>query len=321
MIVPTYWAEKRLRHRDKKQVTVRRFGWSDISQDAAQAHADNRAREALERILSGDRSALTREPRVKYNGAEGVPIREEILSRHGETIITRNSYGAQCLNSPNVVFADLDFKEWVPPMMTLGSFLLVLVTGLLLRGNASSYLLLLIALLLCYPITYWIKSAFTRLTGGLERNAWRRIKRFSGNHPEWHLRLYRTPAGFRVLALHQVFDARAPEVLEFFKQLRSDPLYVKMCLRQNCFRARVSPKPWRIGISDHMKPRPGTWPIDASRMPERQRWTAQYELKAKGFASCRYVESLGSKTAHPAALAVQLLHDDLCQAVGNLPLA
>ena len=321
MIVPTYWAEKRLRHRDKKQITVRRFGWSDISQEDAQAHADTRAREALERILSGGKSIPSREPRVKYNGAEGVPIREEILSRHGETVITRNSYGAQCLNSPNILFADVDFKARVPPAMTLGAFGLLLLFGLLFRGDTSFYILLVIALILCYPVTFLINSIYTRLTGGLERNAWRRVKRFSGQHPDWHLRLYRTPAGFRVLALHRVFDARSPEVLDFFKQLRSDPIYVKMCLRQNCFRARVSPKPWRIGISGHIKPRPGTWPIEASRLPERQRWTAQYELKAKGFASCRYVESLGNNTVHPAALAVQLLHDDLCQAAGTLPLA
>jgi len=36
-----------------------------------------------------------------------VPIREEIVSRHGDTIITRNSYGARCLNTPNALFADI----------------------------------------------------------------------------------------------------------------------------------------------------------------------------------------------------------------------
>ena len=31
MIVPQYWAEARTRHRDRnRQVTVRRFGWSDV---------------------------------------------------------------------------------------------------------------------------------------------------------------------------------------------------------------------------------------------------------------------------------------------------
>ena len=78
---------------------VRRFGWSDNSQDAAQVNADERAQEALQRLLSGEKLPR-REPKVPYNGGEGVPIREEIVSRHGETIITRNSYEARCLNTP-----------------------------------------------------------------------------------------------------------------------------------------------------------------------------------------------------------------------------
>ena len=41
MIIPRYWAESRLQHKTAdKQVTVRRWGWSDESQEAAQAHAD-----------------------------------------------------------------------------------------------------------------------------------------------------------------------------------------------------------------------------------------------------------------------------------------
>lgn len=107
MIVPQYWAEARVQQLEPRQITVRRSGWSDISQEEAQAHAEARAREALERIASGE-ALSRREPRVPYNGAEGVPIREEILERHGETIITRNVYGARCLNTPDVAFADVD---------------------------------------------------------------------------------------------------------------------------------------------------------------------------------------------------------------------
>ncbi len=41
MIVPQYWAEGRVRQKTpERQVTVRRFGWSDGSQQEAQAMAD-----------------------------------------------------------------------------------------------------------------------------------------------------------------------------------------------------------------------------------------------------------------------------------------
>ena len=107
MIVPQFWAEGRLRERHRgRQVTVRRWGWSDQSPEEAQAHADARTREALDRIRNGE-ALPRREGRVAYNGADGVPIREEILSRHGETLVTRNAYGAHCLNSPDVLFAEV----------------------------------------------------------------------------------------------------------------------------------------------------------------------------------------------------------------------
>ena len=109
MIVPQYWAECRKRHSDPNQaITVKRFGWSDTSVDEAQAMADERAQQALDSILAGEK-LLRHEPRVAYNGAAGVPIREQVLERRGEQVLTRNVYGARCLNSPNACFVDIDF--------------------------------------------------------------------------------------------------------------------------------------------------------------------------------------------------------------------
>jgi hypothetical protein len=56
MIVPQFWAESRLQHREKgRQLTLRRFGWSDESQEAAQTHADERVKAAMERALRGEK--------------------------------------------------------------------------------------------------------------------------------------------------------------------------------------------------------------------------------------------------------------------------
>jgi len=161
----------------------------------------------------------------------------------------------------------------------------------------------------------------TLLAGGAEAQARRRVARFVRSHPKWRVRLYRTPAGMRALVLHQRFDPGSPEVAEFFDALSSDPLYVRMCRRQRCFRARVSPKPWRIGIPGHMKPRPGVWPVNPARKADRDRWIAAYDSASKGHASCRYVETLGQGAEDPAAEAVRVLHDDLGRALSSLPLA
>ncbi|HNB89667.1 MAG TPA: hypothetical protein PLP91_04700, partial [Plasticicumulans sp.] len=107
MIVPAYWAEARRQQRKEgRQITVRRYGWSDASQADAQQHAETRAGEALQRLLAGERLDR-REPKQPYNGADGLPIREEIVERHGTAVVTRNSYGARCLNVPDVLFADI----------------------------------------------------------------------------------------------------------------------------------------------------------------------------------------------------------------------
>src|SRR5258708_31387459 len=41
------------------------------------------------------------------------PIREEVLQRRDGTVMTRNSYGAHCLNTERVAIADIDLPE--PP--------------------------------------------------------------------------------------------------------------------------------------------------------------------------------------------------------------
>jgi hypothetical protein len=103
-------------------------------------------------------------------------------------------------------------------------------------------------------------------TGGAEQAARNRIAAYLARHTDWNVHLYKTPAGLRVAATHRLFQPTEPAVAEFFAALGTDPLYVAMCLNQQCFRARVTAKPWRIGMQSHMRPRPGVWPVAAERL-------------------------------------------------------
>jgi hypothetical protein len=125
----------------------------------------------------------------------------------------------------------------------------------------------------------------------------------------------------RVLAMHRTFDPAEPAVAECFNALGADPLYVAMCLNQKCFRARVSAKPWRIGVAGHIRPRPGVWPVAPERLPERTAWVQAYEAVAKGFAACKLIGTAGHGAVDSAVAPVQALHDDLCQATSALPAA
>jgi hypothetical protein len=332
VIVPGYWAEARVVGTvgGKKRV-VRRFGWSDVGAAEAQRHAEQRADDAIAELVAG-RDVPRRERKLPY-GTQGLPIREQIVARYGDAVVTRNAYGARCLNEPDVLFADIDFEPRLP------AFLERLFSGLLLkvalgslasavllflgakRGQGCWYLIAAVAL----PITLLIlRDALRRRPENvamLRQRALDRVRGHASSHPEVRFALYESPAGLRVLALHGPFDPRGEEARRLFAELGTDPAYAQMCALQACFRARVSPKPWRIGIRDHMKPRPGVWPVREERRAEREKWIARYEAQARGFSACQFLEELGEGRVDPRCAAMQRLHDDLSRARARLPMA
>jgi hypothetical protein len=325
MIIPEYWAEGRLQDRKAgKQVTLRRFGWSDVSEEDAQKNANARVQEAMQRVLAGE--VLRRKDlKVAYNGADGIPIREEILSRHGDTIITRNSYGAKCLNSPSVLFVDIDYQDRPSFKYIVSVFATIIFIGIVLGWatnlRAVWYLTPALALMFSGSISKTLFQRMQDANGGHENAVRERVSKFLAANPSWSFRLYRTPAGMRALATHRTFNPDDPEVAECFAALGADPVYVAMCTNQKCFRARLSAKPWRIGIQQHLRPRPGVWPIAVDKLPMRNRWVTAYDEKAKSFSACKFVESVGSGAVHQDTKSVVNLHDEISGADGNLPIA
>jgi len=329
MIVPQFWAEGRIHRRvGGRSITVRRFGWSDAGQAEAQAHADARTQEAFDRIAAGE-PLVRRERRAGYNGAQGLPIREEIVERHGGTVVTRNSYGARCLNTPDVLFVDVDFDDEAPAGAPgLAVFGAAVAAGAVVGWATGAWTSALAAAVLVLALGLWLvraekkKKAQAAAAHDPLQAVRARIDRFIAQRPDWHLRLYRTPAGLRALAMHRGFAPDDPAVADCFHALDADPVYARMCRNQHCFRARVSAKPWRIGIGEHLRPRPGVWPVAPQRLPERQAWVARYEARAAGFAACRFVGAVGATGSTTfETLAVQALHDELCRADSTLPLA
>ncbi|MDD2942402.1 MAG: hypothetical protein PHC51_05470 [bacterium] len=326
MIVPQFWAEEIIKQRIKgKQITVRRFGWSDISQEDAQRNAETRVREAFEKVVSGQR-ILRREPRVSYNGAEGVPIREEIVRRSGDTVITRNIYGALCLNTPDVLFVDVDFDKSSKKPLLVGAAIgasgaILMLT--ILFGKMPNWPLgiMVIGALLGAATASMFKQLPVMLAGGAEQLVCKRAKKYVRQYPQWSLRLYRTPAGIRILVMHETFSPADTEVELCFRYFGVDPIYARMCRNQQCFRARVTPKPWRINMSGHIKPRPGVWPVRPESLPGRKLWIADYEHKSGSFAACRFIGTVGNGPLHHTALSVQNLHDELSRAHSTLPIA
>jgi hypothetical protein len=239
-------------------------------------------------------------------------------------VITRNVYGARCINVPDVLFADVDFARPGPTLPAVLRIVAILVAAAI-GGYAFGWAgALLGAIAAGVVASLWIKLAGAAPGGkdtAAEADARARIDRFVAAHPEWNLALYRTPAGFRLLALHRLFDPDETAVRECFTALGVDRIYARMCANQHCFRARLSAKPWRIGMTGHLKPRPGIWPIRAEELPRRIEWVDEYERRAAGYAACRFVGNLGQGRIDPEADRIRALHDGMSRAHEDLPLA
>lgn len=288
MNVPQYWSKAAVEDTDQRGRPVRFSCWrsSDASEQAAHESATSAAKRALAKLVQG-------EPLDRY-GYGTLPLREEVIERiadgEGSEIaaITRNAYGAMILNAARVMFVDIDF----PPLSA---------------GEA-------------------VRRFFGRLLGrpagasqqAREDKARQIVEAFAAANPGWRFRLYRTAAGLRLGAMHDLFEPAASATLETLDRLGCDPLYIRLCKAQECFRARLTPKPWRCGMRDK-SPRYPT--EDAEHADRLERWKAEYEARRRDYATCRFLATLGGDRLHPEAVRILEIHDQFTRCHESLPLA
>ena len=331
MQIPEHWAEARVEGKvNGRKRVIRRFGWSDVSIEDAQRNADDRARAAMAELQAG-RKVAQREQKLPYGGF-GLPIREQILAKRGDIVITRNSYGAHCLNEPDVLFADIDFDprllpavEWMFTFAIRAAAAVPFVAALVMfwQSRRSLGCMSLIAAVLL-PVALLMNAVHRRRRpANVRRSRERtlaRIREVATAPSAGRFSLYETPSGWRLLALHRTYDPTSPESRALLEALGSDRAYVQMCELQACYRARVSGKPWRMNVR-HIRPRPGVWPVHPDRRALRDAWVEEYEAAAVNFAACRHLEDLGTGRVHPRCAEVQRIHDELSKARTDLPLA
>jgi hypothetical protein len=244
------------------------LGWSDESEGAASAVAERRLSELGERFQKG-----FPERRGYLYGLErpmAEPIVERVNDARGNTValITRNAYGALVLNTERALFIDVDFEAQQKP-----------------QG--------------------FLSSLFKRPKSP-EEAALSRVERASEQFGRSAFRVYRTHAGLRLVALDYFVPGYDDHLLDVLQSFGSDPLYVKLCAAQRCFRARLTPKPWRIDL-----PRPAQrFPFASERAREQHaRWVERYEARSREFATCRQLTTLGLGHASEVVSAILAVHD------------
>ena len=136
--------------------------------------------------------------------------------------------------------------------------------------------------------------------------------------PDLAIRIYRTFGGLRCLITNVPFDPAQPDAQAILQDLKSDPLYVRLCQAQECFRARLTPKPWRCGFDNP----PNRWPWPDEKAEARYKdWEARYQKACRNYATCELTATPGSQQVDPTVQLILEVHDETTLAGSKLALA
>ena len=160
-------------------------------------------------------------------------------------------------------------------------------------------------------LAFWKKPADPAEVALSKLRDWQR------RNPRVALRVYRTPNGFRVLRTDAEVPAESAEAQQLLSELGNDKLYAALCKRQQCFRARLGPKPWRA----QMPTPPGVFPREGEAQSRFEAWLAEYEVASATHAACRFQERLGEDNIAGTLRRLVSVHDEMSGALSERPLA
>jgi len=180
-----------------------------------------------------------------------VAIREEVVEEiDRHNIVSRNRYGALVLNSENVVFIDIDEPR----------------------------------------IGFW-KRLFGNKTLTKKQQMLEMIEQqvSRGAYDGLGFRVYETHSGMRLIITGRKFAAGSDESRKLLHAFNSDPLYAVLCAKQQCYRARLTPKPYRMRLKAHRVHYPRT----EQEQRKTEQWIEGYDAASARFATCKFVKALG----------------------------
>jgi len=204
------------------------------------------------------------------------PVREEITHEIDDcNIVTRNRYGALVLNSCSLNIFDIDD----------------------------------------YRRSFWEAIGF----GGkkdkkavIVENLRKLFETRRQDNTSW--RIYETCKGIRLIVVGQYLDPKSPAFEQFSREINADALYTLLCTKQNCYRARLTPKAHRLQL-ERLK---FVCPLPEDIEGKYAQWLKEYEQQSKNYAVCRLVDTLGSRYNEDPIVE---FHDRVCCSNMHLPLA
>lgn len=283
MKIYRYWARREVR------LTSRDGGVAyDLvvrrGSDQSEAHAMRLVDEAIARLRQ----------RVEFNDedldwyeyaqyAKPEPIIEDISDESGKVAarVTLSAAGCQVLNTASLAFVDVDLPE---PRS---------VRRLFSRRRADPEAVL--------------DERIDRL------RAWAERERLGA-------RVYRTAGGLRYCLPNAPMDPASDRTAALMLEFDADPLYASLCKHQECFRARLTPKPWRTPAG--RAPARLTREVLGMGDPDVEAWLDAYARTSEPLATCQWIEDVGACNPwSPEAQRILDMHDGVSGAGSAKPLA
>ena len=299
MNIPHYWARAEMEGRNRQGDVLPFVGWgsSDRNQEDAQRQAQHKVEAMVARFQSGEK--LPHSGQLYYGGDR--PLREEILQEFssGENpdaaIVTRNSYGCSVLNAARLMFIDIDFPSGGKDASISDTIGFLGKIGRMLFGSTTKV-----------PESPPPSEVAVELTPK-EKSVLEKARQWTNGHANWGFRIYRTAGGMRLLATHDFFEPKGPAATEVMNALGADPMYMQLCRSQNCFRARLSPKPWRVGVQSAFFRHP--W-LGTNKEAAARDWLVHYQNACQQARTCQHLANVGSDNIARELQSLVAFHDE-----------
>lgn len=273
MRFPKFW-----RRVESESGAVIARGWSDENPEEAQRLAELRFSRIMAALRRGAVDDLTNDYQYVIDHVICEFVVDRINNEQGDEIavISRNAYGSLVLNTTKMIIMDID----LPPQKVKGGGLLSWLFG--------------------KRVLEFADEVGPRIEA---------LSQWQQQHSDFALRVYRTAAGLRAIVPNRVVDGIDSEIMQMMQELQTDPLYQELCRKQGCFRARLTPKPWRVSLE---RP-PAKFPF---KTPDLERqfddWFERYLKAGQGHQVCEWITNLGGDETHPEIATLIELHDNFC---------
>ena len=329
--IPRHWAAVRETHtfpgHGPFALTI--HGSSDVSLEDARRDARRR----MDALVAAGGPEQEHDSGLEYYPSRRLPeeLLEEVRGEDGTLIaaITRNRYGAAVLNTDALLISDIDLPQGSPGRARSGAGRAGKRPGLLSRlfggakadaasegspseaaadgasdGDHDAADL---------PDELGGQGAGER--GRVHAELLTSIRDFGARHPELGVRAYRTRNGFRLLVSGADAHPASERARALMTEVRSDRLYMLLCRVHDTYRARLTPKPWRVDVAPF-----ASLPTRTATDAAHQDWVRRYRDASAQVAVCRLLEVTGPAPSAEEQRIIDL-HDRATRPESGLRLA